>query len=225
MYPFVFEKSRSQNMRNECKILRFKSNFGSFFPFSQCILIEWHNICILCLFISLLKGVNAWSTSIWQQCQLRHDSWITNAEVSLLSHSTSISPFIPFHTGFTGHDCSTPATGCTSNPCDTKGTSMCEEQQGGFKCMCHRGYTGLFCETSISHCVEGLCHHGSKCVDLPLGFVCECLPGKNDFVRPVSCQSPCLHLHESIHLTLTPFSSLLRVTRTILWGKHRWLSG
>ncbi|KAL0178396.1 hypothetical protein M9458_027290, partial [Cirrhinus mrigala] len=77
---------------------------------------------------------------------------------------------------FTGHDCSTPAAGCTSNPCDTKGTSMCEEQQGGFKCKCHHGYTGLFCENSISHCVEGLCHHGSKCVDLPLGFVCECLP-------------------------------------------------
>ncbi|KAG1930353.1 neurogenic locus notch protein [Pimephales promelas] len=70
-----------------------------------------------------------------------------------------------------------PATGCTSNPCDTKGTSMCEEQLGSFKCTCHHGYTGLFCETSISHCVEGLCHHGSKCVNLPLGFVCECLPG------------------------------------------------
>ncbi|XDV50662.1 hypothetical protein PO909_019680 [Leuciscus waleckii] len=70
-----------------------------------------------------------------------------------------------------------PATGCTSNPCDTKGTSMCEEQRGSFKCTCHHGYTGLFCEISISHCVEGLCHHGSKCVNLPLGFVCECLPG------------------------------------------------
>ncbi|XP_051773782.1 protein eyes shut homolog [Ctenopharyngodon idella] len=79
--------------------------------------------------------------------------------------------------GFTGHDCSMPATGCTSHPCDPKGTSMCEEQLGSFKCMCHHGYTGLFCETSIRHCVEGLCHHGSKCVDLPLGFVCECLPG------------------------------------------------
>nr|XP_009305790.1 protein eyes shut homolog isoform X2 [Danio rerio] len=79
--------------------------------------------------------------------------------------------------GFTGHDCSMPATGCTSNPCNTKGTSMCEEQQDGFKCVCHHGYTGLFCETSINHCVEGLCHHGSECVDLTKGFMCECLPG------------------------------------------------
>nr|XP_055025772.1 protein eyes shut homolog [Misgurnus anguillicaudatus] len=79
--------------------------------------------------------------------------------------------------GFTGHDCSMPAEGCTSNTCDAKGTSMCEEQDGSFKCTCHHGYTGRLCETSISRCVDGLCHHGSKCVDVPQGFLCECLPG------------------------------------------------
>ncbi|KAI7805359.1 putative protein eyes shut-like protein [Triplophysa rosa] len=92
----------------------------------------------------------------------------------------------------TGHDCPTPAKGCTSDPCDATGTSVCEEQDGGFKCTCHHGYMGRLCETSIRRCVEGLCHHGSKCVDLPLGFLCECLPGNNCEIEVNECLSqPC----------------------------------
>lgn len=56
------------------------------------MLIDWHYICVLCLFIPLLEDVKAWS-NIWQQCQLRHDSWSVSIEPSphqsrLSSHFT-----------------------------------------------------------------------------------------------------------------------------------------
>ncbi|XP_062376385.1 protein eyes shut homolog [Sardina pilchardus] len=79
--------------------------------------------------------------------------------------------------GLGGQGCSGPAGECVSNPCRAAGTSVCVEQVSGFKCVCRHGYTGRLCETPISHCVYGLCQHGSKCVDLRGGFTCQCLPG------------------------------------------------
>ncbi|CAB1343904.1 unnamed protein product [Coregonus sp. 'balchen'] len=81
------------------------------------------------------------------------------------------------HTGWGAHDCSAPVNQCVLNPCDPEGTLFCEELANGFSCVCQHGYMGRLCEIPISHCVDGLCHHGSKCVDLPRGFKCHCLPG------------------------------------------------
>ena len=91
---------------------------------------------------------------------------------------TSIISLIPAHSGLGGEGCSELAGECVSNPCEPTGTRACVEQVSGFKCVCRHGYAGRLCETPISHCVHGLCQHGSKCVDLRGGFTCECLFGK-----------------------------------------------
>lgn len=65
-----------------------------------------------------------------------------------------------------------------SNPCDPEGTILCEKLESTYRCLCHHGYSGPHCETRINHCVDGLCQHGSVCVDLSGGFKCDCLPGR-----------------------------------------------
>lgn len=107
------------------------------------------------------------------------------------AHHTSIISLIPTHSGLGGKGCSEPAGECVSNPCDAAGTNVCAEQVSGFKCVCRHGYTGRLCKTPISNCVQGLCQHGSKCVDLRGGFMCECLPGKEPPLTPPP--TPCAY--------------------------------
>ncbi|XP_068182860.1 protein eyes shut homolog [Antennarius striatus] len=79
--------------------------------------------------------------------------------------------------GYPRDDCSSSVRQCLSNPCDPKGTLLCEELANSYRCVCQHGYTGLHCKTLINHCVDGLCQHGSPCADLSGGFKCDCLPG------------------------------------------------
>ncbi|XP_061766366.1 protein eyes shut homolog isoform X2 [Nerophis ophidion] len=80
--------------------------------------------------------------------------------------------------GFRGSDCSSSLNQCTSNPCDLEGAIRCEAFANTYTCVCQHGYTGPRCGTAMyHHCVEGLCQHGSTCVDLWRGFKCDCLPG------------------------------------------------
>uniref|UniRef100_A0A3P9QGN3 EGF-like domain-containing protein n=1 Tax=Poecilia reticulata TaxID=8081 RepID=A0A3P9QGN3_POERE len=93
------------------------------------------------------------------------------------AYSTSLSSLILPFSGYSGGDCSSSVNQCVSNPCDPEGTILCEELKSTYRCVCHHGNTGTHCETPINHCVDGLCQHGSVCVDLSRGFKCDCLPG------------------------------------------------
>uniref|UniRef100_A0A3B3CYF6 Eyes shut homolog n=1 Tax=Oryzias melastigma TaxID=30732 RepID=A0A3B3CYF6_ORYME len=66
-------------------------------------------------------------------------------------------------------------------PLDSEGTMFCDELENAYRCVCHHGHTGVHCETPINHCVDGLCQHGSTCVDLSRGFKCDCLPLTGQF--------------------------------------------
>uniref|UniRef100_A0A3P9H6N2 EGF-like domain-containing protein n=1 Tax=Oryzias latipes TaxID=8090 RepID=A0A3P9H6N2_ORYLA len=100
--------------------------------------------------------------------------------------------------GFEGPFCEVETNECNSFPCssgatcvdlisdyrclcplgfeDSEGTMFCDELESAYRCVCHHGHTGVHCETPINHCVDGLCQHGSTCVDLSRGFKCDCLP-------------------------------------------------
>ena len=103
--------------------------------------------------------------------------------------NTSICPLILNSSkGFHGDDCSSPVNGCVSNPCDPEGALRCEDLKTTYKCACRHGHTGRHCENPISHCVDHLCHRGSKCTDLPGGFKCDCLPGKARHLAGLPCR-------------------------------------
>ncbi|KAL2083221.1 hypothetical protein ACEWY4_020994 [Coilia grayii] len=125
---------------------------------------------------------------------------LCHTELSCASRSTtprrtSIISLILLLSGSGGEGClELPASECVSSPCEPAGTRTCVEQVSGFKCVCRHGHTGRFCETPISHCVHGLCQHGSKCVDLHGGFTCQCLPGNHCEIEVNECLSqPCLN--------------------------------
>lgn len=84
--------------------------------------------------------------------------------------------------GYHGEDCSLSSSRCV---CDSEGTMFCDELENAYRCVCHHGHTGVHCETPINHCVDGLCQHGSTCVDLSRGFKCDCLPGR--FILQQGC--------------------------------------
>lgn len=92
--------------------------------------------------------------------------------------SISLTPLILTLPGYQGKDCSSSLSQCLSNPCDPEGTILCEKLESTYRCLCHHGYSGPHCETRINHCVDGICQHGSVCVDLSGGFKCDCLPGR-----------------------------------------------
>ncbi|CAL8299917.1 unnamed protein product [Merluccius merluccius] len=79
--------------------------------------------------------------------------------------------------GFNGTKCASMENKCVSNPCDPEGSVSCEALPDSYWCVCRRGHTGRHCDAPIRHCVDGLCRHGSTCVDVTTGFSCDCLPG------------------------------------------------
>uniref|UniRef100_A0A4W6EFL7 Protein eyes shut homolog n=1 Tax=Lates calcarifer TaxID=8187 RepID=A0A4W6EFL7_LATCA len=60
-----------------------------------------------------------------------------------------------------------------------------------YRCVCQHGYTGPHCKMPINHCVDGLCQHGSVCVDLSRGFKCDCLPGMFSVQQGVIIRDSC----------------------------------
>lgn len=107
--------------------------------------------------------------------------------------SASLTSLIPPLTGYRGRDCSSPASQCESNPCDPEGSLLCEGLENTYRCVCQHGYTGPRCSTPINRCADGLCQHGSVCVDLPGGFKCDCLPG--GFTVQLETVPPMNHVH------------------------------
>nr|XP_040033839.1 protein eyes shut homolog isoform X3 [Gasterosteus aculeatus aculeatus] len=79
--------------------------------------------------------------------------------------------------GYHGNECPSSVNPCVSDPCNPEGTLFCEELANAYRCVCHPGYSGPHCKTLTEHCVDGLCQHGSACMDQAGGFKCDCSPG------------------------------------------------
>ncbi|XP_068613126.1 protein eyes shut homolog [Brachionichthys hirsutus] len=67
-----------------------------------------------------------------------------------------------------------------SNPCENGAVCVEELDQDhfplGFRCHCHRGFTGPRCEINVDECSSSPCFHGF-CDDVVDGFYCLCNPG------------------------------------------------
>uniref|UniRef100_UPI003AAC0E98 protein eyes shut homolog n=1 Tax=Centroberyx gerrardi TaxID=166262 RepID=UPI003AAC0E98 len=67
-----------------------------------------------------------------------------------------------------------------NNPCENGAECMEELDQDhfplGFRCHCHRGFTGPRCEINVDECSSSPCLHGF-CYDVVDGFYCLCNPG------------------------------------------------
>ncbi|CAF4325962.1 unnamed protein product, partial [Rotaria sp. Silwood2] len=77
------------------------------------------------------------------------------------------------------------STACRNNPC-VNGGSCQSVPGGGFRCICRTGFTGNFCELSISTsggststaCRNNPCVNGASCENVPGGgFRCICRAG------------------------------------------------
>ncbi|KAJ8686511.1 hypothetical protein QAD02_022305 [Eretmocerus hayati] len=88
--------------------------------------------------------------------------------------------------GFTGTDCETPLTDCTSQPCLNGGS--CQPQQNAtlghdgvarrYKCSCPAGWRGRHCEVSSRSCRDSPCARGATCEDdSERGYTCHCPAG------------------------------------------------
>ena len=75
---------------------------------------------------------------------------------------------------------------CESNPCQNDG--ICQDGDGGYKCICQPGFDGDFCQTDISVCngtsdhlppsTIATCQNGGRCIDgQGFDYFCECTAG------------------------------------------------
>uniref|UniRef100_A0AAR2LEW7 Neural EGFL like 1 n=1 Tax=Pygocentrus nattereri TaxID=42514 RepID=A0AAR2LEW7_PYGNA len=90
--------------------------------------------------------------------------------------------------------------------------AFCEEgcRSGGTcvspnTCVCPSGFTGHLCETDIDECAEGLiqCHNGSRCVNLPGWYHCQCRSGFHDNGSYLLDGSSCVDVDECATQTHT----------------------
>ncbi|XP_066503452.1 protein kinase C-binding protein NELL1-like [Hoplias malabaricus] len=90
--------------------------------------------------------------------------------------------------------------------------AFCEEgcRSGGTcvspnTCVCPSGFTGRLCETDIDECAEGLiqCYNGSRCVNLPGWYHCQCRSGFHDNGAYLLDGSSCVDVDECVTQTHT----------------------
>ncbi|XP_066297370.1 uncharacterized protein [Branchiostoma lanceolatum] len=84
---------------------------------------------------------------------------------------------------------------CIKNPCQH---GHCVNKDGGYKCTCSPGWTGLNCQQDINECngPSTPCQHG-RCVNKDGGYKCKCSQGwtgQNCLHDINECSgAPCLH--------------------------------
>ena len=68
-----------------------------------------------------------------------------------------------------------PICSCSPSPCQNGAT--CELRDGGYRCLCASGFSGVNCTLDINECSSNPCQHGGTCQDMPNAYRCDCLPG------------------------------------------------
>ncbi|XP_029387781.1 growth arrest-specific protein 6 [Mus pahari] len=66
---------------------------------------------------------------------------------------------------------------CTPNPCDKKGTHVCQDLMGTFFCLCTDGWGGRLCDKDVNECVQKNGGCSQVCHNKPGSFQCACHSG------------------------------------------------
>ncbi|XP_035681950.1 delta-like protein 1 isoform X1 [Branchiostoma floridae] len=106
-----------------------------------------------------------WTGELCQECDLFpgcqhgtcHQPWQCNCEE-----------------GWTGRFCEKELDPCDKkHPCQNNGTCL-DREDGGYVCLCPRGYNGVDCEVRVTDCSAYACLNGGSCILTPAGFRCLC---------------------------------------------------
>lgn len=66
---------------------------------------------------------------------------------------------------------------CTPNPCDKKGTQLCQDLMGNFFCLCKPGWEGRLCNKDVNECGQKNGGCSQVCQNKPGSFQCACHSG------------------------------------------------
>ncbi|XP_040589528.1 growth arrest-specific protein 6 [Mesocricetus auratus] len=66
---------------------------------------------------------------------------------------------------------------CTPNPCDKKGTQLCQDLMGNFFCLCKAGWEGRLCNKDVNECGQKNGGCSQVCHNKPGSFQCACHSG------------------------------------------------
>lgn len=66
---------------------------------------------------------------------------------------------------------------CSPNPCDKKGTQVCQDLMGNFYCQCKAGWGGRLCDKDINECSQQNGGCNQICYNKPGSFHCACYSG------------------------------------------------
>ncbi|GFS10814.1 delta-like protein [Elysia marginata] len=79
---------------------------------------------------------------------------------------------------------------------------------------CSRGWQGPDCDDLVPHCAAGLCQHGGICVNIHLGYVCNCsasYSGRNCETKILTSSAP-----TKSSFTVTEFETTLSYSSTLM---------
>ncbi|XP_059100267.1 growth arrest-specific protein 6 [Peromyscus eremicus] len=66
---------------------------------------------------------------------------------------------------------------CTPNPCDRKGSQLCQDLMGNFFCLCKAGWEGRLCNKDVNECGQKNGGCSQVCHNKPGSFQCACHSG------------------------------------------------
>ncbi|KAL1773089.1 growth arrest-specific protein 6 [Sigmodon hispidus] len=66
---------------------------------------------------------------------------------------------------------------CTPNPCDKKGTQLCQDLMGNYFCLCKAGWEGRVCNKDVNECGQRNGGCSQVCQNKPGSFQCACHSG------------------------------------------------
>lgn len=77
---------------------------------------------------------------------------------------------------------------CIPNPCDKKGTQLCQDLMGNFFCLCKAGWGGRLCNKDVNECDQKNGGCSQVCHNKPGSFQCACHSGFSLAVDGRTCQ-------------------------------------